>query len=167
MPSTCCLQGRCSLLWGGYPVSLTELDPLLQVATPGVFSLAPDPWKMRQGGGVSSCPDTGDNGGAQNSTLSWPLGPGWPRREVQSFGWWAQFHPLIMQLHDMLEMHGFLQVVKDMSGYSRQEIILLRYGYPRQGEGAKSKVEVFLEWQSYSGPPPGQAPHEPPKWLPA
>ena len=39
-----------------------------------------------------------------------------------------------------------------MSGHSRQETVLLRYGYPGQGELAKSKVEVFLEAESLGDP---------------
>ena len=48
--STCHLQGRCSLVWGRSPVSLAKIMPSIEVATPGMFARAPDPWKVSQGG---------------------------------------------------------------------------------------------------------------------
>ena len=48
--STCHLQGRCSLVWERSPVSLLKIIPSIEVATPGVFARAPDPWKVSRGG---------------------------------------------------------------------------------------------------------------------
>ena len=44
--------------------------------------------------------------------------------------------------HHMVEIYSFLHVV-GMSGYLKQETILMVQQYPGQGEVAKSKVEVF------------------------
>ena len=71
--------------------------------------------------------------GAMPLPAPWALAGPWEKSQVLANG--GQLHPLIVQPHDMLEIHSFLHVVGDMSGYPRQETILLGYAHPGQGEG--------------------------------
>ena len=50
-----------------------------------------------------------------------PFLPG-PRGPLPSFGWQGPTSPLIVWPHDVLEMHGFLHVVGDMSGHPDKKL---------------------------------------------
>ena len=50
VPSTCYLQGRCSLVWERPPASLAKIRPSIEVVVTGVFARVLHPWKVSQGG---------------------------------------------------------------------------------------------------------------------
>ena len=55
--------------------------------------------------------------GAQNSAPSYLLGLGWPGEKSRVMAEGVQLHLFIMWPHYVLETHGFLWVIGDMSGY--------------------------------------------------
>ena len=83
-------------------------------------------------------------GGAWSSTPSNPLGPGWPRGEVQSFGWWGPTLPSHRVAPQCARDAQFLVCGRGYVRAPQARDHIVGVWVPRAGWGVKSKVEGFF-----------------------